>query len=190
MNARAGRGPAGRAGERIDELLSRSLGRGVSTGPASEAIATGPATMQLAALERVSRPFKAISVALNANDPAAGSVMVSLYRIGDEELDSDIWLARRSFILTAALPVAFGTVILPLDDEKVIDPRSTWLVGVRTANALATLRGTDAGTKPGMHGWARAAAEPQTIASTAVTRSRLVPSVTLLSVAGVRLLTP
>ncbi len=187
MTDRAGRGLDDNESRDAAEGIERGTDRGLSTGGAAEAIATTPTTMLLAIFDPVRRPFEAVAMAVRGSDPALGLIFLSLYRITKSDLLATSWTARKSFTVSSALPNPIGTVMIPFDEPKTIDPRSIWAVGVRTASVLATVRGTDTGTPPGFDGFSVASADPQLLLSSAATRQRLIPSVQLLSFAGLRL---
>lgn len=169
------------------EGVERGTDRGLSTGGGAEAIATSSGTTLLAFLEPARRPFTAYRFAARGSDAAAGLIYLSLYRIAKDDLKAASWTARKSFTVSVALPTSIGTVMVGFTEPKDIDPRSLWMVGVRTANSLTSVRGTDAGTPPGLDGFSVASADPATILSASATRQRLIPSVQLLSLSGLRL---
>lgn len=184
---RAGRGLKGQSERDAAEAGLLGAARGLSTGDATEAIATSSATMLIAALSTPRRPFIAQSITVRGSDAGTGQVYVSLYRIARTDLTATGWTARKSFTKSQSLPAAAGTVHINLDEPKSLDPQSVWLIGLRTQNALATIRGTNTNTPPGFEGWSIAAVDPDTLVSTGLTKQRLIPSVQLLSLVGHRL---
>lgn len=188
--AEIGRGLEGRPGRDGPETKSGGITRGVSTGEASEGVSTTPTDTRLAFFEPIRRPFMAEAFMVRGSDAAEGLVHVTLYRLERSDLTATGWRARKAFTVTAALPAAIADVRLNFASPKNIDPESLWIAGVRTENALATIRGTNANTRPGFHGFTVPDLEPQDLLSGTLTRSAIVPSVAMLSLEGLRLLNP
>lgn len=187
MTDKAGRGLDNRVDIDASEGVQRGAGRGISTGAGLEDISLSPTVTYVSFFDEVRRPFTGRSFVVRGSDVALGLIYLSLYRLARVELLATSWTIRKAFTVSVALPALTGTVSVNFPSPRNIDADSFWAVGVRSANTPVSVYGTEDGTPPGFDNFSVASADPDTILSASATRTRLTPSVQLLSLSGLRL---
>lgn len=167
----------------------RGFDRGVLSGPALEDVVIGK-DLFLGVVDVGALPFVVEGLAAQAIDSAAGLLSLGLYRVAGDDIRPTRWkaqLAGSAIIQTKTVPKEFcGAIKQSKETDRTT---AAWLVAVLGSTSTMTVRGTLSYTSPSFAGWTLAAQTklPATVQSADVKWSAFVPSVALLSLAGLRL---
>lgn len=188
--ARGGAGrPDGQADQLDISLLSdRGLDRGALTTLPIEDIVIGK-DLYLAAVDTGHLPFILQGIAVQGSDSALGLLTVLLYRIDREDVLPGSWTAHLSAYGSGIMkPSTYEYLLKPSQAKEIDRGAAAWLVGVFGSTDTMTVRGCASYTMPSFSAWKKSPGAAQlTIVSGEVSYDLHVPSIGLLTQAGVRL---
>lgn len=175
----------------LDEIRrgTRGFDRGSLTTMPLEDIVVGK-DLFLAPFDVGHLPFMLRGLAVQASDSALGTLSVGLYRVDGNDVFPTRWSARLAGSVSIAVAADDNEFCGVLAQDKELDRVSAaWLVAVLGSTSTMVVRGTKKYTPPSFAGWQLGApgALPSDIDSRSLTWTLAVPSVALLSQAGVRL---